>query len=183
MKSKYDLLHHFADMGFTKGAEIGVSQGEFSEAMFKIIPNLHLLCVDIWKPYRGNRWMPKNNRADQYFEISKKRLASYNAILIRKMSMDAAKDIPDGSLDFVFIDANHAFDYVMMDLIEWTKKVRVGGIVSGDDYFHFKKAGVVEAVDAYTKAHGITFELTDPLTDHIQDRGHQEQPVYYWTKS
>jgi hypothetical protein len=55
-------------------------------------------------------------------------------------------------------------------------------MVSGDDYFHFKKAGVIEAVDAYTKAHGITFELTDPLTDKIQDRGTQEQPVFYWTK-
>jgi predicted O-methyltransferase YrrM len=98
------------------------------------------------------------------------------------MSMDAVDDIPDNSLDFVFIDANHAFDYVMLDLIYWTKKVRPGGIVSGDDYFHFKKAGVVEAVDAYTKAHGITFELTDPLTNKIRDRNSQEQPVFYWTK-
>ena len=182
MKSKYDLLKHFAKLGFRIGAEIGVSQGYFSEAMFKAIPGLKLYCVDIWMPYQGNRWVPFNSRAEQYFETTKKRLLAYKAVIIRKMSMDALADIPDTSLDFVFIDSNHAFDYVMQDLIGWTKKVRVGGIVSGDDYFHFKGAGVVEAVDAYTKAHGITFELTNPLPDKIQDRGTQEQPVYYWTK-
>ncbi len=183
MKSKYQLIEHFKDRGYIVGAEIGVAQGYFSEAMFKAIPGLKLYCVDVWKWYRGNRWVPRNGRSDQYFEITKKRLAPYNAVIIRKFSMDALQDVPDGSLDFVFIDANHAFDYVMEDLIHWTKKVRVGGIVSGDDYFHFKKAGVIEAVDAYTKAHGITFELTDPLTDKIQDRGTQEQPCFWWVKN
>ena len=182
MKSKYQLLTHFKELGFKVGAEIGVSQGHFSEAMLQEIPGLKLYCVDVWKPYHGNRWMPKNNRADVYFEIAKKRLAPYNATLIRKYSMDAVKDFADGSLDFVYIDANHALSYVVEDLREWSKKVRVGGIVSGDDYFHFKGAGVVEAVDAYTKEHGITFNLTDPYPDKIQDRGCQEQPSFWWVK-
>ena len=71
---------------------------------------------------------------------------------------------------------------VMQDLIEWTKKVRPGGIVSGDDYYQFRKAGVIEAVDIYTKVHGIRFELTNPIPERIQDRGSQEQPSFYWTK-
>ena len=99
--------------------------------------------------------------------------------------MDAVKMFKDRSLDFVFIDANHAFDYVMQDLIEWTKKVRIGGIVSGDDYYPFKKgdqsfAGVVEAVDSYRKAHDIPVNFTKP--GEITDRGSKEQPCYYWTK-
>jgi hypothetical protein len=184
MVSKFDLLKHFAKLGYKTGAEIGVSQGYFSKAMFETIPNLKLYCVDAWKSYVGvRRWMPSNERANTYYEIAKKTLAPYpNATIVRKMSMDAVKDFADSSLDFVFIDANHGFDYVMEDLINWTKKVRVGGIVSGDDYYHFKKAGVVEAVDVYTKAHGIKFELTDPLTHHIIDRKAPEQPVFYWTK-
>ena len=182
MKSKYQLLSYFKELGFKVGAEIGVSQGHFSEAMLQEIPGLKLYCVDVWKAYRGNRWMPPTGRADVYYEIAKKRLAPYNAILIRKFSMDALADIPDGSLDFVYIDANHAFDYVMEDLINWSRKVKVGGIISGDDYYHFKKAGVVEAVDAYTKAHGIIFQLTDPLSEKIQDRGCQEQPSFWWIK-
>lgn len=181
MKSKYELIKKFNELGYKNGAEIGVSQGHLSEAMFKAIPGLHLFCVDSWLSYPGvRRWMPSNERANNYFEIAKARLAPYNATIIRKFSMDAAGEIPNGSLDFVYIDANHAFDYVMEDLIHWSRKVRKGGIVSGDDYFHFKGAGVIEAVDTYTKAHGITFQLTDPYPEQIQDRGTQEQPSFWW---
>lgn len=187
MKSKYDLIKHFNELGFKRGAEIGVAEGVFSEVMCQTIPDLELYCVDIWYPYRGNRWSGSTERNEHHFKAATERLAKYNTHIIRAMSMEATKFIKDGSLDFVFIDANHAFDYVMQDLIEWSKKVRLGGIVSGDDYYQFKKdhqdfGGVVGAVDAYTKAHGIKFELTDPYLDKIKDRGCQEQPVYWWIK-
>jgi len=183
MKSKYDLIKHFAELGFTVGAEIGVAEGYFSEAMFKAIPNLKLYCVDIWRPYRGNQWSGSTERNEHHFQVALARLSKYNAEIMREMSLDAVKKIKDGSLDFVYIDANHAFDYVIQDLIEWSKKVRVGGIVSGDDYYIFRKAGVVPAVNAYAYAHGINFEITDPYTDKIKDREGFEQPSFYWTKS
>lgn len=183
MKSKYDLLKYFGELGFTRGAEIGVAEGYFSEAMFRAIPNLKLYCIDIWQPYRGNAWSGSVERNVHHFKSASERLSKYNATLIREMSMDAVKKFKDNSLDFVYIDANHGFDYVMQDLIEWSKKVRVGGIVSGDDYYHFRKAGVIEAVDAYTKAHEIKFKLTDPYSDKVIDRGSQEQPSYWWIKT
>lgn len=182
MKSKYELIKYFAKLGFKIGAEIGVSQGYFSEAMFKSIPNLHLFCIDIWEPYTGNPWSGSRQRNDRHFKIAKEKLSKYNATIIRRMSTDAVKDFTDNSLDFVYIDGNHSFDYVIQDLIEWTKKVKKGGIVSGDDYYPFHKAGVIEAVDAYTKAHGIKFNLTNPYPDKIKDRGYQEQPSFYWIK-
>ncbi len=183
MKSKYDLIKYFGELGFTTGAEIGVAEGYFSEAMFKAIPNLKLYCIDIWRPYRGNVWSGSRQRNDHHFKCASERLSKYNATIIREMSMDAVKRFKNDSLDFVYIDANHSFDYVMQDIIEWSKKVRIGGIVSGDDYYHFRKAGVVEAVDAYTKAHGIKFNLTDPYSDKIMYRGFQEQPTYWWMKT
>jgi predicted O-methyltransferase YrrM len=183
MKSKYDLIKYFGNLGFTTGAEIGVAQGYFSEAMCKAIPNLKLYCIDVWRPYRGNQWSKSMEKNMIAFETARTRLSRYDVTFIREMSMDAAKKFKDGSLDFAFIDANHAFDYVMEDLIEWSKKVRVGGILSGDDYYHFRKAGVIEAVDAYTKAHGIKFNLTDPYTDKIRDRDGYEQACYWWIKT
>jgi len=182
MKSKFDLIRFFGELGYTRGAEIGVSEGYFSEAMFESIPNLELYCIDAWRPYAGNRWGGSLERHANHYEKAKARLSKYNAHLISAMSHDAVRDFLPESLDFVYIDGNHAFDYVMQDLIEWSRKVKKGGIVSGDDYYHFKGAGVVEAVDAYTKAHGIKFNLTDPLTDKLQDRGCQEQPSFWWIK-
>lgn len=183
MKSKYDLIKHFAELGFTTGAEIGVAEGYLSEFMFKTIPNLKLYCVDIWKPYRGNQWSGSTSRNEHHFKTTCERLSKYNVEIMREMSTEAAKKIKNESLDFVYIDANHSFDYVITDLIEWSKKVRIGGIVSGDDYYNFRKAGVIAAVNAYTSAHGIKFNLTDPLTNHIKDREGFEMPSYYWTKN
>jgi len=181
MKSKYDLLKHFGELGFTTGAEIGVSMGHLSEAMFKAMPNLKLYCVDVWMQYPGNRWAASNHKNEVYYRRACQKLAPYNSEIIRDTSMNAVKKIEDGSLDFIYIDACHAYDYVMEDLINWTKKVRKGGIVSGDDYYNFRGAGVMGAVDDYTKAHGIKFELTDPYPD-VMDRGFHEKPSFYWVK-
>lgn len=180
-KSKYNLIEHFASLGFTKGAEIGVSMGYFSEAMFKAIPNLELWCVDIWEPYRGNRWAASKEKNETFFKIAQERLTKYNSHIIKDTSMNAVKQFKPESLDFVYIDANHSFDYIMEDLINWTRIVRKGGIVCGDDYYNFRGAGVIEAVDAYTKAHGITFNLTDPYPD-VMDRGFHEKPTFWWVK-
>ena len=182
MTSKYDLLKYFNKLGFKKGAEIGVAEGFFSEAMCQAIPGLELYCIDIWKPYKGNRWSGGRERNEHHFKTAKRRLTGFNAHIMREMSMEAVKKFKYGSLDFVFIDSNHSFDYVMQDLIEWTKRVRVGGIVSGDDYYDFKGAGVIEAVNAYTKAHGIKFNLTDPYSKKLKDREGWEQPAYWWIK-
>lgn len=181
-KSKYDLLRYLGELKFTKGAEIGVAEGRFSESMFKAIPNLKLYCIDIWNPYQGNRWSGSKERNIHHFKATSERLSQYDATILREMSMNAVKKFENDSLDFVYIDSNHGFDYVMQDLIEWSRKVKSGGIVFGDDYYDFRKAGVIAAVNAYTKAHEIEFNLTDPYPDKIIDRGFPEQPNYWWVK-
>lgn len=187
VKSKYEFPEMFRKLGFTKGAEIGVAEGVFSEALCKGIPDLELYCIDYWTPYRGNRWGGSRERNTHHLEAATERLAKYNTHIIRELSMDAVKRFKERELDFVYIDANHAFDYVMQDLIEWTKRVKIGGIVAGDDYYPFNcgkqnYGGVIEAVNAYTKAHGIEFELTDPYTTKVKDRHCQEQANYYWMR-
>lgn len=83
-------------------------------------------------------------------------------IVMHMESMHAARLIEDDSLDFCYIDGDHRFDGVMMDLICWARKVRPGGIVAGHDYYRFREAGIVPAIDAYTQQHGITkWFLTD----------------------
>ena len=40
----------------------------------------------------------------------------------------------DESLDFIYIDANHAYDFVVEDINLWFPKLKKGGIFSGHDY-------------------------------------------------
>lgn len=176
--SRDNLAQLFAEVGYKTGAEIGVRWGEYSKVLCESIPDLKLYCVDPYLPYMGRR--PSQARMDHYFQYAQNLLAPYNATFIRKTSMDALADVPDGSLDFVYIDAMHFFDYVMMDIICWSKKVKVGGIVSGHDYFRMDQCGVIEATHAYTNAHHI---YPWYLTNHVNTARRKEKTYsWFWVK-
>ena len=162
------LVEVFSDLGYKKGAEIGVRTGLFSEFMCKMIPDLEILCID----RTANRLRREEGQKANY-EEAKKRLAPYKATLIPKSSMEAVKDVLDDSLDFVYIDGDHEFEAVMLDIIHWSHKVRVGGIVSGHDYCWGYRSGVVAAVDAYVHGTGIqSWYLTN----------HDREPSWLWVK-
>jgi predicted O-methyltransferase YrrM len=81
----------------------------------------------------------------------------YNQNLIDSGVRDVIKDIKgntweassrfeNGSVDFVFIDADHNYESVKKDILSWLPKMREGGIMSGHDY-HNNTCGVKQAVD------------------------------------
>lgn len=51
-----------------------------------------------------------------------------------KLSTEAAKEIPDQSLDFVYIDARHDYCGALEDIENYWPKLHPGGIMAGDDY-------------------------------------------------
>lgn len=160
------LAELYNELGFTKGAEIGVRRGRYSEILCKANPKLHLYCIDPWMCHE-NKY--PQDKQDEIYDYAVERLAAYNTTIIRKTSMDALAEIKDDSIDFVFIDGNHHFDWVMMDLIHWTKKVKKGGIISVHDVYN-GEVGVVKAVEAYTHSHNIVpWYITKEL-----------QPTAYW---
>ena len=150
------LAELFNELNFKVGAEVGVAEALYSVVLCEKNPGLHLYAVDLWDTYfMDSRKLKNREMQDKCWEISHRRLAPYNVTYIRKPSVEGAKDIEDGSLDFVYIDADHTFDFVMQDLIVWAKKVRRGGIIAGHDYYRFRGAGVVDAVNTYTHAHQV----------------------------
>lgn len=54
--------------------------------------------------------------------------------VIRTTSIDGADRFEDESIDFVFIDASHAYEDVLDDLMAWRPKVQSGGIIAGHGY-------------------------------------------------
>lgn len=60
-------------------------------------------------------------------------------------SFDRAKDFEDESIDFIFIDANHTYEFVSKDIAAFLPKMKPGGIMSGHD-FNGAHPGVVQAV-------------------------------------
>jgi len=152
------LAELFNQMGYKAGAEVGVQEGVYSEILCQSIPGLQLKAIDTWAPFSHH----DQAFQDDMFARARKRLEKYTVEFIKKPSIEAAREIPDGSLDFVYIDAMHDFDNVIMDIIAWTPKVRRDGIVSGHDYEHYYSCGVSHAVDAYVRAHNIGMYYLTP---------------------
>lgn len=142
-------------IGAIAGAEIGVERGHFSAALCQAVPGLRLVCVDAWQAYPGYREHVTQEKLDRFHLETCERLAPYGCQIIRAWSQDAARLVPDGSLDFVYIDANHTLDHVIADLGSWIPKVRSGGIVAGHDYGRASVGQVREAVDAWVETHQI----------------------------
>lgn len=152
-----DLAQLFAELGFKRGAEIGVAEGNYSEVLLKANPDLHLLCVDPWHSYGDNPQNKSKEKNEYAYNEAKRKLTQpgWHVKLIPAYSMDAVRDVEDNSLDFVYIDGHHSYPYVMCDVIEWTKKVRSGGIVAGDDVYRLNEkwgAGPMEAIYDYARA-------------------------------
>ena len=190
--NRQELYKLFAELGYTKGCEVGVEKGKNAQDMFEYIPNLKLYAVDPYKQHHKY-----GNEATTYLRIwndrylrmvkrqAQKRLQDKNAVIIEKFSEDAARDIPDDSLDFVYIDGDHSYDFVMQDIILWSRKVRKGGIISGHDYFYDKnkpgrQAKVTQAVNDYTRVHGIEFYITSE--DKYVKKG-DINPSWLWVKT
>jgi SAM-dependent methyltransferase len=153
-----ELLNLFSDLGFTLGAEVGIYQGDHARCCFEVIKGLHLICVDPWISYKEYYDCDAKDKLEQAFPIAVATLAPYNCTIVRDFSMNAVKDIPDNSLDFVFVDGCHSELDTTRDIEEWSKKVRPGGIISGHDYREFEAAKCIRvqaAVNQYTAAHKI----------------------------
>ena len=178
MESRIELGNYFHERGYKVGAEVGVACGFFSEVLCKAIPGLKLYAVDIWdfSPDDDDKTTAKQQKWN--YDEARVRLAEYDVKFVKKRSMEAVRLFQDGELDFVYIDASHSFDNSMEDIINWSRKVRKGGVVSGHDY-STKKPGVKLAVDTYVKVHNLKLQV---IKYNPKNPTFNKDPSYYWTK-
>jgi len=153
---RISLARLFRRLGFKEGAEIGVQAGAYSKIICKKNPGIKMHCVDLWEKYPGYVDFVSPGAYVAHEKKAREVLAPYNCNLIKKYSMDAVKDFPDRSLDFVYIDANHDVRHVIDDITEWSNKIKKGGIICGHDYSissrRHSRTHVVYALQAYATA-------------------------------
>ena len=120
--------------GWRVGAELGLGHGHLFKRFLGECPDLFMVGVDHF--HRG--WKPFVDAIAAQFPD--------RCRIIPKPTVEAAKDVDDASLDFVFIDAGHGYHNVKADVIAWWPKVKPGGWFGGHDYGS-GHPGVVRAVD------------------------------------
>ena len=91
---------------------------------------------------------------------------------IQKTSEDAVNDIEDNSLDFIFIDGDHRYESVKLDVNLYYSKVKSGGIFSGHDWNATKTMDVERAVYEFMEENDIDKNLLN-LCEHN---------AWYWIK-
>jgi len=120
--------------------EVGVRRGKYARGYLPHLPpksNIYLL--DKWTTARGKR-------CAHYAEVVRHFGKNRYAHIIIDESPAAAAQFPDGFFDWIYIDACHVYDAVLADMRAFWPKLRMDGIFSGHDYFHYRNFGVVEAV-------------------------------------
>ena len=141
----------FRESGFKRGAEIGVRAADYSKILCEKVPGLEIFCVDPWVKHNSIG----QERQDVFYKMAVDNLSGFNSTMLKMTSMEALQKFEPRSLDFVFIDGDHLFDFVAPDIIFWAQKVKRGGIVAVHDYCNCYMGGVIKAVDAYTYCHRI----------------------------
>lgn len=133
--------------GECRMAEIGVWNGALASELLQCHKRLTLLMVDRWEevgedhPYRlsgakiGQATQADMERAREACErLAESRFYGDRAVPMQGESVQMAAAVEDGSLDLVFIDANHSFPGLMSDLTAWYPKVKPGGWIGGHDW-------------------------------------------------
>lgn len=138
--SRIEFWIHFLQFSNVQTmVEVGVWKGDFAEQILRscdLIERYYML--DPWaklpdwnKPFNVN----KKLFDDVYKEaVSKTEFVSDKVVILRGRTKDVIDDIPDGSLDFAYIDGDHTLRGITIDLINILPKVKYNGFIGGDDF-------------------------------------------------
>lgn len=139
-RSRTEFWSEFVKMaGVRRMAEIGVYRGDFAAEMLQRCPGLTAYyMIDPWRHL--DDWNKPANHNDVTLEnflqeaTAKTDFATGKRFILRGKTTEVIDQIPDGNLDFAYIDADHTLKGVAIDLIRTYPKVSTGGFIGGDDF-------------------------------------------------
>lgn len=155
------------------GAELGVWMGDSSEKFLRNAAHVHL--VDSWSPApyaETDEWGSYENYLERYSALAGGKTTEdfqrfydkvYQSVVdrfagrpvtIHRMTTDEWFATFTEKLDWIYIDASHAYDACLRDLHNAKTVLKPNGIIFGDDYSN-KKPGVKKAVDTFISETGL----------------------------
>jgi len=140
MIHRNEIGKYLTSLGLTgKGVEVGTFKGDYAKHILSTWGGT-LYMVDPWREIPEG-YIDSSNHANHptaYLDtMNKLKGVEDRGIMIRALSEQAVDLFKDESLDFVYIDGNHTYDYVKQDIELWYPKVKKGGLVAGHDYLLF----------------------------------------------
>ena len=100
---------------------------------------------------------------DATFKALKKRFASGVTLIT----------FENESIDWIYIDGNHSYEFVKEDLNNWWPKIKPGGFMCGDDYIDGKyqvenlNFGIIPAVDEFREKNKSNIDFFELIKDQF----------------
>lgn len=139
-----------------RGAEIGLLKGKTFDALLTALPELQLTGVDLWAQMAPSEVAGSETYAEVDMAVAEAACRAHaarhgkRARILKADSVAAAERVPDGTLDFVFLDAGHTAAAVQADVAAWAPKVKPRGLILGHDWwFPSVRAGLDAALPGW----------------------------------
>jgi len=135
--------------------EIGITRGELSQVLLRMVPGIteyHAIDPFVGNYDNANDAMSKVlaavNAPDKWANAVIHTMKDFGCKfkLHKGLSGDMVKDFKLASVDCVFIDGDHRYEGVKLDIKLYTSVVKPGGLLIFDDYT-WQFMGIVRAVD------------------------------------
>ena len=146
-----------------KICEVGVFEGEFSEFILNEINPSELHLIDLFDglSHSGDK-DGKNIRhrnLNEVYEELKTKYVNQNVFIYKGNSHHILKKLPMNYFDLIYIDADHSYESVRLDLDLSHKKVKSGGIIAGHDYIKENFSGVYRAVNEFCLENNLKIDF------------------------
>jgi len=168
---RHDWLTLVKNLRYRTGVEVGTHRGNWARDMMTMGGLDSLTCID---PWLGD-FYPGQDPEDRYnTAIATLKPFGDAVTIMRAKSLDVVEQFADNSIDVVYLDALHRYEYpdgsgINADIKAWWPKVSIGGIFSGHDYYSRHESGVVRAVTEFCDREGL---------DHFVTTG-DKHPTWY----
>ncbi len=157
-EQRLDVLRPYLKPGGV-GAELGVFKGSFVDYLLTSGPK-RLYLVDPWfRAVPKWTWAAGNQSTRQALvDILVAFQPEIDARIVEPridFSEDFMRSLPDGHLDWVYIDSTHTYEHTKLEISLSLAKVKKGGYIMGDDYNSYPDAyhkGVFLAVQEMERA-------------------------------
>lgn len=164
--------------------ELGVHKGDNAARLMEVLGTRHAVLVDAWSAEalatyshfdKLPPWILPLTAFERYFggslsdqatfdrtyEVARQRFEGRGDVeIIRDDTISAFARIRDrhgdGAFDFIYVDANHQYEYVLRDLLYYQHLLAEDGVMMLNDCCHSQKGmnqnlGVLEAVGSFMK--------------------------------
>jgi hypothetical protein len=140
-------------------AELGVYKGDFSQELLELTRPKRLHLIDPWY-LQGKEWQWGEDRSTvaaltRLIKKLEDELARGTVTLNIGNDLEVLPQFPDRYFDWVYIDTLHFYEHTRDELTLLKTKVKVDGVIAGDDWLpdpSHRHHGVCRAVTEFVQA-------------------------------